>query len=172
MEFILLSVLVMVVAVAVWTDVRKRRIPNALTATALILALGLRAALGSGALLDGFLGAGLALVVLLPLFAMGGVGGGDAKLLIAVGAFLGPQQLFVALLATAVAGGVIAVAYAIRRGVVLPLILNTGGLVKYVVTLGHGGERTTRTSAGAVNIPYAVAIAAGTLFSIWYGAGI
>jgi prepilin peptidase CpaA len=163
--------LIVVVLIAVWTDVRTRRIPNGLTATAVVMALVLRALLDAGAVVDGLMGAGIALAVLLPLFALGGVGGGDAKLLVAVGAFLGPHGFFVAGLATAVAGGVMALAWSARRGVILPVLLNTGGLLKYVFTAGRSGERATLESPGAVSVPYGVAIAAGTLFALWYGGG-
>jgi prepilin peptidase CpaA len=171
MLVVLNSALVLTVLAGAWMDTRERRIPNALTATALLAALALRAVLGSGALVDGVLGVALALAIMLPLFAMGGVGGGDAKLLIAVGAFLGPKGFFVAILATAIAGGLLVTVYSIRRGVILPMLLNTGGLLKYIVSLGRAGERTTRDSAGAVTVPYGLAIAAGTLFAIWYGVG-
>jgi prepilin peptidase CpaA len=161
--------LIAVVLVGVWTDVRTRRIPNGLTVAALLAALAVRAVLGLAALLDGVLGTGLAFALLLPLFALGGVGGGDAKLLVAVGAFLGPKGFLIALLATAVAGGVMSLVYAIRRGVILPVILNTGGLLKYVVTAGRGGERITLETQGALSVPYGVAIAAGAIFAVWFG---
>jgi prepilin peptidase CpaA len=161
--------LIATVLVGVWTDVRTRRIPNGLTIAALLAALALRAVFGLAALLDGVLGAGLALALLLPLFALGGVGGGDAKLLVAVGAFLGPGGFLVALLVTAVAGGIISVVYAVRRGVILPVLLNTRGLLKYVFTAGRGGERVTLETQGALSIPYGVAIAAGAIFAVWYG---
>jgi prepilin peptidase CpaA len=163
------AALLAVVLVAVWTDIRTRRIPNGLTVVALAAALALRALFGLAPLLDGLLGAGLALALLLPLFALGGVGGGDAKLLVAVGAFLGPKLFVVALLATAIAGGVMSLAWATRRGVILPALLNTGGLLKYVFTGGRKGERTTLEMPGVVSIPYGVAIAAGAVFALWFG---
>jgi prepilin peptidase CpaA len=162
--------LLVVVAVAVWTDLRSRRIPNTLTIAALVAALAVRAVYGGAVLLDGLLGAGLAFALLLPLFAMGGMGGGDAKLLIAVGAFLGPKGFLVALLATAIAGGIMSLIWAARRGVILPALLNTGGLLKYVVTGGRSGERATLSVPGAVSVPYGVAIAAGAVFALWFGA--
>lgn len=166
------AVLVAVIVIAVWMDVRTRRIPNALTVTAALLALAFRAVPGEPALVDGLLGLGLAAAVLLPLFALGGVGGGDAKLLIAVGAFLGPKGFLMAMLATALAGGAMSVVWATRRGVILPVLMNTGGLLKYVFTGGTRGERTTLDTAGTVSVPYGLAIAAGTLFALWYGGGV
>jgi prepilin peptidase CpaA len=165
-------VLVAVLVLATWSDVRTRRIPNALTLSAFLFALVLRSVAGLDALADGLLGAGLALVFLLPLFALGGVGGGDAKLLTAVGAFLGVHGLVVALLATAIAGGVMALVFAIRRGVILPVLLNTGGLMKYVFTLGRAGERVQLQVPGTLSVPYGAAIAAGACFALWYGGGL
>jgi prepilin peptidase CpaA len=156
--------LVAVMTVGAWLDVRTRRIPNTLTVTAVLLALTVRLLAGSFTLVDGLLGFGLAFAVLLPLSALGGVGGGDAKLLLAAGAFLGPKGFVVALLATAVVGGVLSAAYATRRGVILPALLGTRGLLLYVFSAGRRGERST----GAVSVPYGVAIAAGSLFALWY----
>jgi prepilin peptidase CpaA len=166
------AALVVIMVLGMWLDVRTRRIPNGLTATAVMVALALRAVLGAGPLIDGVFGAGLALALLLPLFALGGVGGGDAKLLVAVGAFLGPKGFLVALLATAIAGGLLSTAYAARRGVILPVLLNTRELLRYVFTGGRSGERTTLEAPGTLSVPYGIAIAAGALFALWYEGGM
>lgn len=166
------AALVVIMVLGVWVDVRTRRIPNGLTATAVVMALALRAVLGAGPLIDGLLGAGLALVLLVPLFALGGVGGGDAKLLVAVGAFLGPHGFLIALLATAIAGGLLSAAYAAQRGVILPVLLNTKELLRYVFTAGRSGERTTLQAPGTLSIPYGIAIAVGALFALWYEGGV
>ena len=50
------------------------------------------------------------------MFFMGGMGGGDVKLMAAIAAFAGLAHLPELLLATALAGGVFAVAVAIARG--------------------------------------------------------
>jgi prepilin peptidase CpaA len=169
---VLTGAFVCALVVAAATDLRSRRIPNLLTLTALLVALLLRAFLGGGMLVEGLAGAGLALAVMLPLFAMGGVGGGDAKLLIMVGAFLGPKGFFVALLATALVGGLMSLVAATRQGVVLPVLFNTGGLLKWVFTLGRRGERTTLGSSHAVSVPYGVAIAIGSVVALYLGGGL
>jgi prepilin peptidase CpaA len=166
------SLLVGAVALAAGFDLRSRRIPNLLTAGGLITALVLRAFLGGGALGAGLLGAGIALAIVLPLFAMRGVGGGDAKLLIMVGAFLGPAGFIVALLATAVVGGVMSAVATVRAGVLVPVVLNTGGVLKWVFTFGRRGERTTLVSPGAVSVPYGVAIAIGSVVALYIGGGL
>ena len=85
--------LVLVLLVASWTDVRSRRIPNWLTVGGLIAGLAVRAWMGPGSVVTGVLGVALAAVLALPFFAAGALGGGDAKLLMAVGAFMGPADL-------------------------------------------------------------------------------
>jgi prepilin peptidase CpaA len=167
----LTSAFVCALMVATATDLRSRRVPNVLTSTALLVALVLRAALGGGMFLEGLAGAAVAMAVMLPLFAMGGVGGGDAKLLIVVGAFLGPKGFIIALGATALVGGMMSLVAALRGGVVLPVLFNTGGLLKWVFTLGRRGDRTTLLSPGAVSVPYGVAIAIGSVVALYMGGG-
>ncbi len=159
--------LVALVVIAAASDIRTRRIPNVLTVCAFLVALALRSFLGAGTLLDGLQGAGLALVLVLPLFALGAVGGGDVKLLIAVGAFIGPSGLLITLLATAIAGGVLAIAEGIRGGTIIPLLLNTGNLAKYCFTFGRSGSRPTLATQGSISVPYGVAIAVGSL-AAWF----
>ncbi|MGH7558595.1 MAG: prepilin peptidase [Gemmatimonadota bacterium] len=158
--------LAILVLVAVWWDVRERRIPNALTVTGLGLAIGLRALDGPGPLAFGLAGMGIALLLALPLVALGGLGGGDAKLLAAVGAFLGPGQLLVALAITALAGGTMAVVLAIHRGALYESMIGAGALVTSL--FGSAAERPRRTirTPGALTIPYAVPIAIGAL-AVW-----
>jgi len=99
------------------TDLRRRRIPNAVTlpacAAGLLLGLvrgGLRglesAALGT---LAGF---GLLVVPAL----LGWVGAGDAKLLAALGAFLGPAGVLEAAVYGTLAGGIAGLAVLVRSG--------------------------------------------------------
>jgi prepilin peptidase CpaA len=171
-SFILAGLFLVVLVAAAVSDLRSRRIPNVLTAGAFFLALTVRAFTGWDGIAEGLLGASLALAVMLPLFSMRGVGGGDAKLLIMTGAFLGPRAFLVALLCTALAGGVMSVIAAMRSGVILPVLFNTGSLLKWVFTLGRCGERMTLASPGAVSVPYGVAIAIGSTLALYMGGGI
>ena len=162
-----LLALVSLLAVAVFTDVRERRIPNKVTVS------GLLAGLVAGIFLEGgipFLaltGAGLALLVSFPLVAMGALGAGDAKLLTAVGAFVGPGGLFSVALYAALAGGVLAIGNIIRRGASLGVLVNMRNLLVFWITLGRHGERIALDSPGARSGPYGLAIAAGALVA-WF----
>ncbi len=165
-----LIALVLVLALSVVWDLRTRRIPNWLTVGACGAALGLRAVQGFEPLGFGALGLVLGLAMSLPLVFAGGLGGGDAKLLAAVGAFLGPGQLISALLAMALAGGVLTVVVATRRGVMYETLRNTWRLTGQLVGLGPESEpRRTLGTAGALTIPYAVPIAIGALGVLIYG---
>src|SRR6187402_2302320 len=75
---------------ACMTDLRTRRVPNALTLGAALAAVAFHAATSAGSgLLFAVLGWGVGLLMFLPLFALRGIGGGDVKLLAALGAWLG-----------------------------------------------------------------------------------
>jgi prepilin peptidase CpaA len=148
-------------------DVRDRTIPNALTVGGLCAALCLRVFLEPASLGVGILGAGLGLLVALPLFALGVFGAGDGKLLVAVGAFLGSDGLPAAILATGVFGGLLSVISAYRRRVLLPALLQARALALFWVTFGRAGDRRTLASSPADStVPYGVAIVAGAAL-IW-----
>jgi prepilin peptidase CpaA len=151
---------------AAWYDVRTRRIPNALTLSGMALAVGLRLVAGPSAAIDGVTGAILAFVLCLPFFVLGVLGGGDAKLLMSVGAFTGPKDLLMAMLVIASLGGILGAIDAMRKGILLPVLHNCGDILKHWATLGQRGANRTLTSAGALAIPYGVAIAAGSL--LWW----
>ena len=161
--------LVPVLLVASWTDMRSRRIPNWLTIGGMIAGLVVRAWAGPGPLIGGALGVGLGLLLSAPFFAMGALGGGDAKLLMAVGAFMGPADLAWATLVIAVVGGLVALAEAGRRGVLLPTLASCWSLLRSWVTLGRRGREPMTVGGERLAVPYGVAIAAGSL--LWWFAG-
>jgi len=113
--FVLIAVAVAGAAAAV-IDLRTRRVPNALTAgiaaTGLLLAA---AGLGRVAVAAAIGGCLLGVVLMLPGHVFGSTGGGDVKLLGALGTMLGPTGTFTAFLAMAVIGGLMALAITVHR---------------------------------------------------------
>ena len=161
------------VVIAAGTDLRSRKIPNRLTVPALGLALLIRGVMGFDPLLAGLLAAGLTLILCLPVFALGGLGGGDVKLLVAAGAFLGMDRLWGALAVTAIAGGVFALVTIIRRRRFQQTLWNMYTIVgrlrsrsAYSGWKSDSGEGLNIRSAGALTQPYGVAIAIGAIWAI------
>ena len=150
-----------VLSLAVVYDLRERRIPNALTMGGLLAALTLRLMMDPVHAWSGLQGAGLGLVVAIPLFALGAFGAGDGKLLVTVGGFMGLNALPAALLATGILGGILAMVYVWRRGTIIPALLQARDLALFLVTFGRVGQRATLSTPTGVTVPYGVAIAAG-----------
>jgi len=158
--------LIMVLAAA--NDLWSRRIPNAITLTGVLAAPVLWGlAQGPSMALGSVIGGALALVVGMTLFAMGAVGGGDAKLLAVTGAFLGPSRLVVALILIGITGGALALVVAFARGRLITALAGAWHLSVHLTTLGHRGTSRDVASPGALTIPYGVAIAAGSV-ATWY----
>ncbi len=164
--------LIALVSVAAALDLGTRRIPNALTVGGLLLALGLRALTGTPALVDGLLGALIAFGLSFPLFLLGGMGGGDVKLLTAVGAFLAPERLWVALLAMALVGGALALGVAIWKRRLAASFVSTFRVVKDLAfrAVGMGGTSSAArlSDPDALAVPYGVAIAVGAIAGLVY----
>lgn len=152
---------------AVVTDLRERRIPNQLTVSGATAAVLLSAFEVGGLPAASILGLAVALGLAIPFFALGALGAGDAKLLAAVGAFMGFGGLLPVLLYSGIAGGVMGLAVSIRRGVILPVLLHTRSVLVHTLTLGRMGSRTTIEDPDAQTIPYGVAIAVGTV-TAWF----
>jgi prepilin peptidase CpaA len=160
---------VVVLMMAVVIDIRSRRIPNWLSLPFLVAGLALSAWRGG---LPGFgrsiAGVGLAVALAGALCYLRGMGMGDLKLFAAVGAWIGPGQLFVALIATGIVGGFLAVGYALWHGSLGKSLDSTGELL---AGFGKTGFRPHATialnNAQALKMPYAPAIAIGTIFSFF-----
>jgi prepilin peptidase CpaA len=157
--------------VAAWFDVRFHRIPNQLTLVGLVVALLLRAPLGWDSWLRGIEGLAVALLAGLLFYVLGAFGGGDAKLLGAVGAFVGPTELLGTLAYIVLAGALAAIVVMARRGLLPLLLINTLQLFKSLRFAGRAGGVNTLETPGSQAIPYAVPIAVGTLIW-WFGQGV
>jgi prepilin peptidase CpaA len=156
-------------AVATVTDLHRRIIPNWLVFP--FLAAGLTVSGGLGGwhgIGQSLLGVGLGLLLFGVLFWMGGMGAGDVKLAAAIGAWVGPGQLFFALFATAIAGGVMALGWAIIAGFVPDLLAGSGNLIFGRRKEDRGTTDELKLSnPKARKMPYAPAIAIGTLLSFF-----
>jgi prepilin peptidase CpaA len=141
---------------------RSRRIPNLWTGscllTGLVLHLWLNGLHGCGA---AALAAVLAGSGFLLLYAAGGMGAGDVKLMAAVGCLGGLAGLKLLLLATVLAGGAFALVLAACHG---QLWRTIGRALRICVDRDHGESLSTRES---LTMPFAVPVAVGSLCSLF-----
>jgi prepilin peptidase CpaA len=141
-------------------DLWRRQISNWISAAAWLSGLTLQT------IEHGWRGAGSALVgtlagagVFLIFYLLGGMGGGDVKLMAGFGALLGAKRLFVAALWTAGVGGLLALGFI------------AWGLLRDAFVRGDIERRNSSGQAEAPrrraeSIPYAPAIAAGVWLSL------
>lgn len=150
-------ILFIFLGIAAIFDLFRRRVPNYWT--------GIGAGLGMAApwftnygvsLTSAYLGGVLAFGIFLIPFLFGWMGAGDLKLFGASGLFLGVERILAAALFISLAGGLLAVIYLVAR-----LLVRLKNQTK--------GQKDSRIERG---LPYAVAIYAGTLFTITAGEGL
>jgi len=157
----------LVVGIAIITDLRSRRIPNSLTFPALCAALIIRFSL------EGWMGLGLAVsgAFVAPIFLLlihlgKGIGMGDLKLAAVVGAFFGPIPALVAMFATAILGGLLAMALLMQRGQLLAELFSLFLVGLPFLKSRKAAERPATDSRIVTTMPYGVAIALGSLTTL------
>lgn len=142
-------------------DVRTRRIPNTLTLPLAGMGLGLAISGASGlSPVASIGGAIVGLLLMLPGHLLGGTGAGDVKLLAALGFVLGPHKVLSAFLYSAIAGGMLAMSYAVARGRLQSTLRGTAGLVTQPATTKAEIDRPANN-----RFPYAPAIALGCVLA-------
>lgn len=165
-EATMIPVLVALV-VAVISDLRSRRIPNWLVLP--LLTGGIAASCwlrGWTGLLYSIEGVALGLVIFLIPFLLGGMGAGDVKLCAAIGAWIWPQQLLIAVIVTGLAGGIIAVFAALCGGYLREVLRNTSEIVLFWDKKSRQADKRIPQANGVRRtIPYSPAIAIGTALS-------
>ena len=105
-------ILVLVISLALYFDLKEGRIPNKITVTA--AGTGLlywSIAGGLNGLYESFLGGLVGLVILLIPFVLGGMGAGDVKFLAAIGFLKGIEFVLYTAAVMGIVGGIIAIYY-------------------------------------------------------------
>jgi prepilin peptidase CpaA len=164
-----IALLCMLVLIAVFFDVRSHRIPNWLVLSGLVIGIVYHSFMASGwGVAYSLKGIAVGFGVFLPIYLLRGMGAGDVKLMAMVGAFLGPASTLGAIFMTLMAGGVLAVAVALSRGMLSAMITNVRLMVTSLAVKAAAGRSSGPEvlSNSAGKLPYAVAIAAGTFIQI------
>lgn len=152
LEAAVLTILPLAVAFAAAMDLLTMKIPNRIPAVMVLAFFPLALLAGFNAWdMANHLAAGLLMLLLgVLLFIPGWFGGGDAKLLAAIGLWIGFDNLSAYMLYVTLAGGMLALAFCSARSVPLPRVF-----------LGEAWAlRLHRHDTG---IPYGLALAAGAL---------
>lgn len=153
--------------IAAVIDVRTARLPNWLTIGGLVAALLFRACvMGWAGLAAGLLGALAACGVLLLPFLARGIGGGDVKLMAAVGGWLGIHHALAFILATAIAGGFLAIGYMVIQKRTSETLLRVAHLIRFHLVSGMVLEPEPCAPSESLRFPYSLAIASGALFVV------
>ena len=160
-----LAVLITASGIDLWS----RRVPNWLAVPFLTAGLAAhsftRGLPGAGQSLAGI---GVALLLFGLPCVLGGMGMGDLKLAAGVGAWVGPDQMFLAFVMAGMIGGVCALLYALCRGRLGSAMDSTAELLAHFARGRlRPHERIQLGSTRSMAIPYAPVIAAGTLLSFF-----
>lgn len=150
------------------TDLRWARVPNWLTGIAMATAIAGHTTLhGQEGFLFSVEGLGLGLALFFPFYLLGAFGGGDVKLLAAVGSFVGPVEIISVASITVLVGGLYAAS----------LMVTYWGFhasLRRIITIFRTIVLTRKLSAGLAHVSsqpklrYALAIGLGTVISfLW-----
>lgn len=164
-------ILITVIATAVYTDIKYRKIYNISTLSG--IGAGFILAVYSGGLQAFWLsltGFGFGLALLLPLFYLGGIGGGDVKLLSAIGAIGGYPFILWASIYMAIIGVFMAVAVLLLQG---GLKESAGRIAKFVqsmlifILVPETGIYLP-SEKRKISLPYGTAIGLGALAALFF----
>lgn len=168
-EFVYPAAASVTALIAAGFDMKSRRIPNFVTGPALLAGLllhtylegwhGLGTSLASG-LICGF--------IFLIFYLAGGMGAGDVKLITAVGALAGLSNSASVLIVTALAGGMMAICFAVVRGQLKSTLSNVVKLATHHQQLGLTPHPDINVrNASTLRLPYGLAIAAGSCITLY-----
>lgn len=153
-------------------DGRQLRVPNWLTYHFMVG--GLAFACWSGgreAFLLSLAGVGVGLLTLLPLYAIGGMGAGDVKLMAGMGAWMGPALTLGAFVGTALVGGVLGLAMIVASGEMLhhwALFQTIGHEILSIRNPSQLAQRASERKPRMTLLPYGIPIAIGSIaFFAW-----
>ncbi len=153
------------ISLCIVLDVRTRRIPNVLSGVAMLGGVALNTLyFGTAGLIGSLAGLLAPVAALLFAFALGGVGGGDVKMMAAVGALLGPSLALTSLGAGVILGGVIMAVHLVRRGRLREKLAAMRAMITAaVLTASLEPLHLRPDEAGAVALPYSVPLGLGTV---------
>ena len=171
---LIIILLTSILIVAAIIDIRIQKIPNFITFPTMVLGLiYCSITTGLNGLLFSIQGLALGIAIFIIPYLMGGMGAGDAKLMGAIGAIIGPKGVLLASLFTAIVGGIYALMILIlNHKYSKSFIARNAMTLKTLALTGQFIPISADESERKFKLCYGVAIAIGTFFYLileYYG---
>ena len=160
-----------VLVVAAIIDIRVQKIPNVLTFPTMILGIiYYSVTIGLQGFLFSIEGLFLGIAIFIVPYLMGGMGAGDAKLMGAIGAIIGPKGVLIASLFTALFGGIYALIILLfNHKYSKSFVARNAMTLKTLALTGQFIPISADESEKKFKLCYGVAIALGTIFYLILG---
>jgi len=172
------SIVLIAALIAAVTDVWKFKVYNALTVPLLLTGLAYHGIVGG---MPGFLGSVTGVLfgfgVLIVIYAMGGMGAGDVKLMAAIGAWLGMPLTFFVFLASALASGAYALFLIVWARSLRETWINLQIVMFRIMAFGHHLGSDDRVESEVMRsdrhrrlVPFGAMVAVGLVaIIVWCG---
>lgn len=159
-NFSLIALAFILLAAAVWTDLRARKVRNQLIIVGFVASVVLILVVkGWAGLIDSGLSMMTATVAIIPLYVLRVLGGGDVKLFIVVSMLFSWEQVLIALMASFIWGSLLGVFQVILKGQTKQFAHNMMALV----------QRNKLSAESTHQIPYTVALVFGFATCLYWG---
>jgi len=166
--------------VAAIIDGVQLKVPNWLTLPMIVsgwlFSIGSYAAAGEpwwNGLIWSLFGTVVGLVLLLPAYSIGGMGAGDVKLLMGVGAWMHGATTFYAFCLSGIVGALLAILMVLARGAFVKHYLQFWAILGEIVTIRnpeHLSAIAAERKSSMMLLPYGIPIAIGTIaYFAWTG---
>lgn len=173
------SLLIVLITSSAYLDLRSKRIPNYLTLTGIILGIIINIySNGRQGLVFSLFGTFIGLLMLLIPFILGGMGGGDVKLMAAIGALKGWRFVLLTTIYSGLVGGIIIIIIIIKQKKLLITLKRVLAIIlkplMFVLTFTFENKKLKQFNSWLLDsqidwekqyIPYGVAIGIGAIMA-------
>ncbi len=160
---------VVIGTVAAFIDIKYRKIPNWLTFPAMLSGIAINLILNFKNWHFPLLGLIVGYLILIIPFLLGGIGAGDVKLLMALGAFLGMRKIIVVGLYGGIAGGLLSLFVLLHQIGTMNVEFKLFSLVTSIWDKEMRGKMLTPGQRSKLTVPYGLAIYIGLLAGLLWG---
>ena len=166
---IVVIILFSILIIASISDLFYKKIPNWLTFPSLVCGIFFQLILGgSDGLFSSLQGIAIGFVLTFILYLAGGLGAGDVKLMAAIGAFLGPKEIFLAFIFSSLLSGVYAIILLAIHGFIFQTLKRYFNIFKTLVMTLQLIYIPPLSDERRLGVRFGIMIALGTLLTKFY----